>query len=176
MDFKEILKTVAPWIGTAIGGPLGGMAVKAAADALGLSDKTVDAVKAAVLGMTPQQAADMKKADQDFAAHMADIGYKNIETLEAIAAGDRDSARKMQMENKSFMPAVITAGLLSSFVGMSVALLFVPIPVNNRDLIIYMIGQLSGMAGSAVAFWLGTTRQSEDKTRMLAQAPAVAAK
>jgi len=173
MDWTKIIATVAPWIGTAIGGPLGGMAVEAAANALGLTDKTVEAVKGAIMGASPETLLALKEADQNFALQMQSLGFQNIKDLEAIAAADRDSARKMQMENKSFMPAVITAGVLASFAGTLVALLFIPIPSENRDLIIYMIGQLSGFAGSAVAFWLGTTRQSEEKTRMLAQAPAV---
>lgn len=171
MDWTKIIATVAPWIGTAIGGPLGGMAVEAAANALGLSDKTVEAVKGAVMGASPETLLALKEADQRFALQMQSLGFQNIKDLESIAAADRDSARKMQMENKSFMPAVITTGILASFAGTLVALLFIPIPTENRDLIIYMIGQLSGFAGSAVAFWLGTTRQSEDKTRMLAAAP-----
>jgi hypothetical protein len=172
MDWKAIVATVAPWIGTAIGGPLGGMAVEAAANALGLSDKTVEAVKGAIMGASPETLLALKEADQNFALQMQSLGFQNVKDLESIAAGDRDSARKMQMENKSFMPAVITAGILTSFACTLVALLFIPIPTENRDLIIYMIGQLSGFAGSAVAFWLGTTRQSEEKTRMLAAAPA----
>jgi hypothetical protein len=172
MDWTKIIATVAPWIGTALGGPLGGMAVEAAANALGLSDKTMEAVKGAVMGASPETLLALKEADQRFALQMQSLGFQNVKDLEAIAAADRDSARKMQMENKSFMPAVITAGVLASFAGTLVALLFIPIPVENRDLIIYMIGQLSGFAGSAVAFWLGTTRQSEEKTRMLAAAPA----
>lgn len=173
MDWTKILSTVAPWIGTAIGGPLGGMAVTAAANALGLSDKTADAIKTAISGATPEQMLALKQADQGFAIQMQELGFKNIETLEAIAAGDRDSARKMQIANKSFMPAVITAGVLSSFIGTLITMFFIPIPVENRDMIIYMVGQLSGFAGAAIAFWLGTTRQSEDKTRMLAQAPPI---
>ena len=173
MDWTKIIATVAPWIGTAIGGPLGGMAVEAAANALGLSDKTVEAVKGAVMGASPETLLALKEADQNFALQMQSLGFQNVKDLEAIAAADRDSARKMQMENKSFMPAVITAGILSSFAGTLVVMFFIPIPLANRDMIIYMVGQLSGFAGSAVAFWLGTTRQSEDKTRMLAQAPAL---
>lgn len=30
MDWKTVVKTVSPWIGTALGGPLGGIAVEAA--------------------------------------------------------------------------------------------------------------------------------------------------
>jgi hypothetical protein len=172
MDFISIIKTVAPWIGTALGGPLGGMAVTAAANALGLGDKTTDAIKNAISGATPEHLLALKEADLNFALQMQSLGFMQIKDLEAIAAGDRDSARKMQMENKSFMPAVITSGILSSFIGMGIALFFIPIPDPNRDQIIFMLGQLSGFTGSAIAFWLGTTRQSEDKTRLLAQAPA----
>jgi len=171
MDWKNIVATVAPWIGTAIGGPFGGMAVEAAANALGLSDKTVDAVKGAIMGASPETLLALKEADQNFALQMQALGFQNVKDLEAIAAGDRDSARKMQMENKSIMPAIITSGILSSFIGMGLALFFIPIPDPNRDQIIFMLGQLSGFTGSAIAFWLGTTRQSEDKTRLLAQAP-----
>lgn len=173
MDFTTVLRTVAPWIATAVGGPLGGMAVEAAANALGLSDKTVEAVKSAIGGATPEQMLALKNADHEFALRMQELGFKNVADLEAIAAGDRASARGMQIANKSFMPAVITAGILTSFIVTLLVMFFVPIPLGNRDMIIYMVGQLSGFAGSAVAFWLGTTRQSEDKTRMLAMAPPV---
>jgi len=54
---------VAPWIGTALGGPLGGMAVEAATNALGLGEKTVDAVKQAIAGVTPEQMLALKTAD-----------------------------------------------------------------------------------------------------------------
>jgi len=40
----EWLKTIAPMLGTALGGPLGGAAAAFVADKLGLSEKTVDAV------------------------------------------------------------------------------------------------------------------------------------
>ena len=66
MDFTTIIKTVAPWIGTALGGPLGGMAVTAAANALGLSDKTTEGLKTALSGATPEQLLALKEADQAF--------------------------------------------------------------------------------------------------------------
>ena len=53
MDWKSIVSTVAPWIGTARGGPLGGMAVSAIADALGLSDKAEETIKQALSGASP---------------------------------------------------------------------------------------------------------------------------
>ena len=173
MDFTSILKTVAPWIGTALGGPLGGMAVEAAASALGLSDKTVESVKQAIAGATPEQMLALKQADQAFALQMQALGFKQVSDLEAIAAGDRKSAREMQVALRSMVPALLTWFLIGSFVGTLVALFVVNVPPSNRDVMVYMVGQLSGFTAAAVAFWLGTTRQSENKTGMLAQAQPI---
>ena len=173
MDFTAIIKTVAPWIGTALGGPLGGMAVEAAANALGLSDKTVDSVKQALSGATPEQMLALKQADQAFSLQMQALGFRHVTDLEALAAGDRADARKMQTSLRSIVPALLTWFLISSFIGTLVALFLVDVPASNRDVMVYMVGQLSGFTAAAVAFWLGTTRQSENKTGMLAQsAPA----
>ena len=171
MDWKAIVGTVAPWIGTALGGPLGGMAVEAAANALGISEKTTDAVKAAISGASPEQMLALKKADQDFALQMQTLGFKQVADLEAIAAGDRKDARAMQVANKSPVPAILTWFLVLSFVGTLVGLFSLTVPPTNRDIVVYMVGQLSGFTAAAVAFWLGTTRQSENKTELIAKAP-----
>lgn len=170
VDWQSIVKTVAPWIGTALGGPLGGMAVEAAASAMGLGDKTTDALKQALGGATPEQMLALKQADQTFAVQMRALGFKQVADLEAIAAGDRKSARDMQTSLRSVVPALLTWFLIGAFVGTLVALFTIDVPVANRDVMVYMVGQLSGFAAAAVAFWLGTTRQSENKTGLLAKA------
>ena len=169
MDWMSIVKTVAPWIGTALGGPLGGMAVEAAANALGVSEKTTDAVKQALSGVTPEQMLALKNADQQFAVQMQALGFKQTADLEAIAAGDRDSARKMQMAVQSRVPALLTCFVVGAFTATLILLLKFDVPLTNRDIVVYMIGQLSGGFTSALAFWLGTTRESGRKTELLAQ-------
>lgn len=169
MDWTKLVSTVAPWIGTALGGPLGGMAVEAAANALGLSDKTVDSVKQALAGVTPEQMLALKQADQNFALQMQALGFKNVADMEAIAAGDRDSARRMQTAKPSPVPALLTCFVVGAFTATLVLLLKFDVPATNRDIVVYMIGQLSGGFTSALAFWLGTTRDSGRKTELLAQ-------
>jgi len=173
MDWQTIVKTVAPWIGTALGGPLGGLAVEAVAGALGISEKTTDAVKQAISGATPEQLLALKQADQQFALQMQALGYKQITDLEAIAAGDRASARDMQKSTQSFVPALLTCFVVGAFTSTLVLLLKYDVPQTNRDIVVYMIGQLSGGFTSALAFWLGTTRESGRKTEMLAQSTPV---
>ena len=169
MDWTKLVSTVAPWIGTALGGPLGGMAVEAVANALGLQDKTVDSVKQALAGVTPDQMLALKKADQDFAVQMQALGFKQVVDMEALAAGDRDSARKMQVAKPSFVPALLTCFVVGAFTSTLLLLLQFNVPTTNRDIVVYMIGQLSGGFTSALAFWLGTTRDSSRKTELLAQ-------
>lgn len=171
MDFKDIIKTVAPWIGTALGGPLGGMAVKAAADALGLSDSTADAIKAAVSGATPDQLLALKEADQNFQIQMQTLGFANIKDLEAIAAADRDSARKMQIASPSFMPAVLSAVITIGFLGILIGMMAGKLTTDSSDALLLMLGSLGTAWTGVMAFWFGTTRQSENKTSMLAAAP-----
>ena len=123
MDFTSIIKTVAPWIGTALGGPLGGMAVEAAANALGLSDKTVDAVKQAIGGATPEQMLALKQADQAFALQMQALDFKQISDLEALAAGDRASARSMQTAKPSPVPALLSIGVTTGYFGILIGVM-----------------------------------------------------
>ena len=170
MDFTQIIKTVAPWIGTALGGPFGGMAITAAANAMGLGEKTMDAIKNAISGATPADLLALKEADQNFALQMQALGFKQITDLEGIAAADRDSARKMQIGTQSFVPALLTCFVVGAFTATLILLLKFDVPATNRDIVVYMIGQLSGGFTSALAFWLGTTRDSGRKTELLAQA------
>lgn len=100
MDWLSVVKAVAPWIGTAIGGPLGGLAVDAAASAVGLSDRTADAVKQAITSATPEQLLAVKQADQAFALQIQALGFKQLTDLEGLAAGDRKDARAMQIAQR----------------------------------------------------------------------------
>jgi hypothetical protein len=172
-DFLNVVKAVAPWIATALGGPLGGMAVEAAANALGVSDKTVDAVKAAITGATPEQMLALKKADQDFALQMQALGFKNITDLEAIAADDRKDARAMQVAKPSNVPALlsilVTAGYFAILIGMMTGSL----KVSDSQALLIMLGSLGTAWGGVMAFWFGTTANSSRKTELIAQAPPV---
>lgn len=173
MDWQTIIKTVAPWIGTALGGPLGGFAVEAASNALGLSSKTADTLKQALAGVTPEQMLALKKADQDFQVTMQQLGFKQITDLEAIAAGDRKDARDMQKTTRSNVPAIlsisVTLGYFLILTGMMTGLL----KVSDSQALLLMLGSLSTGWGVVMAFWFGTTHDSGRKTELLAQSPAI---
>lgn len=170
MDWKQVIGSVAPWIGAALGGPLGSAAVGAVANAFGLSDKTEASIKSALSGVTPEQMLALKNADQAFALQMQEIGFKQVSDLEAIAAGDRKDARAMQVASQSKMPAFlaifITFGYFTILIGMMRGWL----EATDNQALWIMLGSLNTAWTGAIAFWFGTTRDSGRKTELLAQA------
>ena len=173
MDWKSIVSTVAPWIGTALGGPLGGLAVSAIADALGLSEKTTEAIKAAVSGASPEQLLALKKADQDFALRMQELGFKQLADLEAIAAADRKDARDMQKAVRSPIPALLSVMVTCGYFGVLVGMMTGALKVSDSQALLIMLGSLGTAWGGVMAFWFGTTSGSQYKTELIAKAPAV---
>jgi len=169
MDWQSLVKTVAPWLGTALGGPLGGMAVEAIGNALGLQDKTVETVKSALAGATPEQMLAVKKADQEFALHMQELGFKQIVDIEAIAAGDRKDARDMQKMTRSLIPAILSVLVTVGFFGLLLGMMSGWLKVSDSQALLLMLGSLTTAWGVVMAFWFGTTNDSSRKTELLAQ-------
>lgn len=169
MDWLALVRTVAPWIGTALGGPLGGMAVEAAANALGVSEKTADAVKQALGGATPEQLLALKEADQSFQRDMQALGFKQITDLEALAAGDRKDARDMLKTTRSWVPAALSFIVTVGYFGVLIGLLTQSLEVKDSQALLLMLGSLGTAWGMVMAFWFGTTADSGRKTDMLAR-------
>lgn len=173
MDWKSIVSTVAPWIGTALGGPLGGMAVSAIADAFGLSDRTEETIKQALSGATPEQMLALKNADQAFALQMQELGFKQIKDLEAIAADDRKDARDMQKTTRSPIPAVLSVIITLGYFGILVGMMTGELKVADSQALLIMLGSLSTAWAGIMGFWFGSTNGSAMKTELLAKSPAV---
>lgn len=173
MDISSIINTVAPWIGTALGGPLGGMAVTAAANALGLSDKTEAAIKTAIAGATPEQMLALKQADNDFASKMQALGFDSMEKMAGLENADRDSARNREIQVKDITPKILAYLVTAGFFGMLVFMLFKGIPNENRDILNIMLGALGTTFGAVISYYYGSTRGSEAKSALLAQAPPI---
>lgn len=169
MDWKNLVGTIAPWIGTALGGPLGGMAVNAVGDALGLSDKTEEAIKTALSGATPEQMLAIKNADQAFQLQMQSLGFQNMKDMEAIAVNDRDSARKREEVVKDITPQILAYGLLLGFFGIIAFMLLYSVPAGSRDLLNILLGMLGTSVISVISYYFGSSAGSDAKTKIMAQ-------
>jgi len=167
MDMKTIgglLGQIAPTIATAIGGPVAGMAVKALAGALGLSqDASSDDVQTALMNATPEQLAAVKKIDADFKVQMKELDID----LERIAAGDRDSARNMQMQTNDWIPRAMAVMVTFGFFGILTWLLTKGVPPTGSETLIYMLGALGTAWTGIVQFYFGSSAGSKAKTDAL---------
>ncbi len=160
------LKTLAPMLGTALAGPLGGAAAGFIADKLGIEGKTVEAVTEALSSgkLSADQVAQLKLAEIDFQKFLK---QNNID-LERVHAEDRGSARDMFKVTRSRMPAALSVIVTLGFFGILVGLMSGTIEVKDSQALLLMLGSLSTAWGMVMAFWFGTTAGSKDKTEMLA--------
>ena len=171
-DWKTALKTVAPAVASIFGTPLAGAGVSALLEAIfpgdnkGLTAEQAEEKLATAVrgGLTPEQYVALKQADYAFKQHCADAGVR----LEEIAATDRDSARKREMEVKDKAPAIIAAGIVGGFFGMLGLMSFIALPIENKDALLLMMGGLIGAFTSVVAYYYGSSSGSRLKTDALA--------
>lgn len=162
---KQVIATVAPTIGAAIGGPLGGAAGTFLANALGVKPGDAAAVSAALTSASPETLLALKKADNEFQTHLADLGVQS----EQIAAGDRDSARKREMTVRDYTPALLAVLVTVGFFGVLGYLLVAGKPATGGDALLVMLGALGGAWASIISYYFGSSASSKSKDQLLFQ-------
>jgi hypothetical protein len=153
-----LLKNVAPGLATVVAGPLGGMAVKAIAEKLGVED-TVESVTQAI------------QADPEAAAKLAEIDLKQFEA----EVKDRDGARAMQIVAlqqddwlaKNFI--YLFTAVWSVFAMMYFAFVtFGTVPESGVRMADTILGVLIGTVLTGFFnFFFGSSKSSKDKTEAL---------
>jgi len=169
-DWKALVKTIAPTLGTALAGPLGGMAGLALAKVLGVPDESAHddtALAAAVQGATPDQLLALKKADNDFKLQMQELGFKDLEALEAIAAGDRASARDRETKVGDWTPRLLAGGVTLGFFGLLSFMLRREVPAGSTDVLNVMVGSLGTAWISIISYYFGSSASSARKTEIM---------
>lgn len=172
----NVVKTLAPTIATALGGPLAGGAVAALEGVFGITpapsastDDRQTALAAAISGATPEQLAAMRAKDQDYALAMAQAGFKDTETLASLSVQDRASARAMQISTKSVTAPFLAMFVTFGFFGVLAVMMFVPLPQATHDALMLMLGSLGTAWTGVIAYYFGSSAGSDRKTELLAQ-------
>ena len=134
----QILRTVAPTLALAAGGPFGPIAAAAIHLALGTDPTQPASAETALLNATPEQLAALKKGDNDFAVQMKTLGVQE----EQLAYADTASARAREVEVKDNTPRIIAY----------LVILLVLIAEGSM----FFVGQPKGMDGVVLGRILGT--------------------
>lgn len=164
MALKDSLVRIAPILASGLGGPLAGAAVTMAADALGLSDKTEQAVQRALSVASPEQLDALRKADYDFAIRQQELDN----ALEQLMAGDRANARQREIATQDHItPRALAAAIVLGFFGVIGLMIFQELPATGRDSLLVLVGALGAAFGGIVQYYFGSSTGSHNKQRQL---------
>ncbi len=156
---KELLKgvigAVAPTIGTALGGPMGGMAANLVSQALGCKNTPKD-IEKAVQNATPEQLAELKKLDNDFEVKMKELDVD----LFALETADIQNARSTF--SKDWTARIIGIAVIGGFMGYIFLVTIQPPEQNSEALINLVLGYLGGLASAIISFYFGASHSSDD--------------
>ncbi|MCK5611782.1 hypothetical protein KAR91_58475 [Candidatus Pacearchaeota archaeon] len=167
-DWKGTLSKVAPMLGTAVGGPFGGMAASAALKLLDIEPEKggeEEQLAEAMVSISPEQAVKLQMAEKEWKATMKELNLKE----EDLHAKDRASARDMAAKT-GIKPQVILSVLYT--VGYIVVLYMflsggVDIAESIKAEFNMLLGVLTTCQVQIMNFWFGSSSGSKDKTHKL---------
>ena len=150
-DLLNLLRGIAPTLATAVAGPLGGAAVSAIANRLGVGE-TVEEVAKAIAG-DPTATAKLQELELEYAK---------------LDAADRDSARKRELEIATSASApwyskvvtpVLAIGMFLLWAAVNVLLLNSSIPDAMREIVIRMLGSLDAATMLILSYYFGNSHK-----------------
>lgn len=161
----DVIKTVAPTVATALGGPLAGAAVSAIGAALGKPDATQADLQKHIEDskLTSDAIAKLRELELQYQSEEQERGFRYAE----LAFKDTDSARNLMIQTRSQTPTVLSYLVLLGGGAMMWAVLMAYVKVDS-----VLAGTLIGYAVSemkqVLAYWFGSSIGSRDKDAALA--------
>lgn len=179
MNIKSIFSKVLPTIAATIvpGGPLAQMGINAVSHLLGDGkvEATADGFDAAVLEAqktNPNIIEELKRADADLQARLAQMGYDSEEKILALQNADRSDARAREVAVKDRTPMVLAISVTIGFFGMLIVLAFAPVQQSAHDILIGMTATLGSAWLGVIGYYFGSSSGSAAKTKILADQSA----
>jgi hypothetical protein len=171
MAIGNFLKKVVPWIGAIATGNVPGLitlATKQIGEVVGAKvDPTLDSISQAIAGATPDQMLKLRELDTQFQLRAQELGFQNIQELEAIAEKDRESARAREIAIRDKIPAILAMGVTGGFFGLLFLLSYHQIPEASQQVMYTMVGVLGTAWISVVGYYFGSSAGSAKKSESL---------
>lgn len=162
MDWRKVVKAVAPVLGTALGGPLGAMALAQVSNAvLGKPDGSEDEIATAL--QSPDALVKLKEADHAFKAKMAELGVN----LEKIAAEDRASARQREVQTQDPTTRRLAYLYTAGYFGALWSVWQYGMPAEMKDILIGLLGVLTAAQAAIMQYYFGSSAGSSSKNSIL---------
>lgn len=154
MKLKNILGSLAPTLGAAFGGPLGGQAGQILSQVLGVANNP-KTLEQAMQNITANQMVDLKIAEKEFETRMAEL---NVDVF-ALETEDRQDARSRF--SKDWTPRILGVMTIMGFFGYIGLITFFPIDDSSDDVVMLIIGSLTGIASAVISFYFGSSNKRD---------------
>ena len=151
---KNIIGAVAPTLGTARSGPLGGMAMGKIAEVVGVSNDQ-KSVQQAIQNATPEQMMELKKAEQEFETQMKKL---DVDVFKLETADIQDARGKF---SKDWTARIIGIAVVGGFMGYIFLVTLQPPEQNSEALINLVLGYLGGLASAIISFYFGASNTND---------------
>ena len=151
---KNIVGAVAPTLGSAMGGPLGNMAMGKIAEVLGVSNDQ-KSIQQAIQNATPEQMLELKKAEQDFEVQMKEL---DVDVFKLETQDKQDARSKF---SKDWTARIMGLAVISGFLGYIFLVTLQPPEQNSEALINLVLGYLGGLASAITSFYFGASNTPE---------------
>ena len=152
---KNIVGAVAPTIGTALGGPMGNMAMSKIASVLGVSNDQ-KSIQQAIQNATPEQMLELKKAEQEFEVQMKEL---DVDVFKMEVADGQDARKHF---SKDWTARIMGIAVIGGFLGYIFLVTLQPPEQNSEALINLVLGYLGGLASAVISFYFGASNSSKE--------------
>ena len=151
---KNVIGAIAPTLGTALGGPMGGMAAKMISDVLGVPNNP-KAIEKAMANATPEQMLELKKVEQDFEVKMKEL---EVDVFKLETEDIQDARGKF---SKDWTARIIGVLVVGGFMGYIFLVTLQPPEQNSEALINLVLGYLGGLASAIISFYFGASHKQD---------------
>lgn len=156
---RQIIEVVAPTLGTALAGPLGGVAGTFIANKLGAKPNDTQAIESAVMSGSPDVMLKLKQADNEFKSHLADLQL----STDQLVTQDTANARAREIAVRDYIPAILAILVTLGFFGVLGYMLILGRPKENGDAFLVMLGALGTAWTAIITYYFGSSLSSRTK-------------
>jgi len=172
MTWKDVGKAIgkaAPVLGSVVGGPAGGAIGEAISALLGVENKPDKVAEA--LKTNPEAFVKLKQYEMQHQEELQKLQLENVKTY----LQDLQNARARQVEHEKATGKtdinlyVLAWSIVIGFFVLIGVMMFVAIPSESNNIIYMLFGTLSAGFGSVMQYFFGSSRGSNEKTKILAR-------
>lgn len=151
---KGVIGGLAPTLGAALGGPVGGAAAQMLAEVLGC-DPAPAKIERALQQATPEQLAEIKKAELKFEVKMKEL---EVDVFE-LETKDVQNARSNFAQD--WTARVIGLIMVMFFCGFITLITLEPPGSTSMELINLILGYLGGLVSAVISFYFGASQKQD---------------